>query len=343
MGSVFALRLGDGRYLPLLSPDRPVRVTRLFTTLADGQRKAIFHFYFRRRAAGGWRPIGRIEWEALPPSRAGEPTLELSLIPGRAGSLLLRLRERSSGATRSYSLRLPEALPQEAPQEALPEAAPQAPPEAPRPRSSPGRRKTGRRPEAALQGGRREARFRRPVIGLVLVAVLLAIAAVLVFWYTPLRKALAVTKRAVGVASATEAAQGPAQPLPPVPAVLPEGTEAGAGSTGAADSMSGDSARLPAAQADEPSAPARNPGPAVEPEPPAKKTPAEKSVAEKPAETLSYRVQWGDTLWQITEQYYGNPYLYSFLAGENAIVDPDLIIPGTELRLPPRIDDRDRK
>ena len=58
---------------------------------------------------------------------------------------------------------------------------------------------------------------------------------------------------------------------------------------------------------------------------------------------LSHRVQWGDTLWRITERYYGNPYLYDLLAGENALPDPDLLIPGTELRLPPRIDDQDRK
>jgi hypothetical protein len=31
------------------------------------------------------------------------------------------------------------------------------------------------------------------------------------------------------------------------------------------------------------------------------------------------------------------------LAGENAMVDPNLLISGNELRLPPRIDDRDRK
>jgi nucleoid-associated protein YgaU len=54
-------------------------------------------------------------------------------------------------------------------------------------------------------------------------------------------------------------------------------------------------------------------------------------------------VQWGDTLWRITERYYGNPYLYDLLAGENALSDPDLLIPGTELRLPSRIDDQDRK
>src|SRR4030042_4735585 len=107
MGSVFAVRWSSARFLALLDLDHPVQVTRLFTTLADGQRKAIFDFYFREGPGSAWQPVGQVQWDALPASPAGGPTLELSLIPGREDDLLLRLKERSSGATRRYSVRLP--------------------------------------------------------------------------------------------------------------------------------------------------------------------------------------------------------------------------------------------
>ena len=330
MGSVFALRLSSARFLPLLDLERPAQVTRLFTTLADGQRKATFHFYFRGRAGSGWLPVGRIEWDSLPPSRAGEPTLELRLTPKRAGSLLLRLRERSSGASRSYRISLPElppaalsaprAAPRPAPR-AAPEAEIAAPTAVPRPA-----------PRATRKGPRRWT-----AVALAVAAVLLALAAVLIIRLTPLKEMLTGGKQAAGVstagaASTAERREVTAQPLPPAPAVEPEGTASGESGPETADGVSSASPGQPAAQTEEPAAPP-TPKPESDPKPPGKQQP----------KALSYRVQWGDTLWQITEQYYGNPYLYSLLAGENSIVDPDLIIPGTELVLPPRIDDRDRK
>lgn len=330
---VFALRLGNDRYLPLLDLDRPVQVTRLFTTLADGQRKAIFHFHFRKRVGGDWQPVGRIEWDELPPSRAGEPTLELRLVPGRAGSLLLRLRERTLGEARSYRLRLP-VVPPEVLSEATPELS--------RPKSAPEPSRPLRPPEVLPRihslpdspaAARRKIRRRRVTIGLALAAVLLlAIGAVLVIQTIPSKETHTVEAPA---ASAAKAPQEPAPEVPAAPSVEPEGTAAAEGEPEAADGVSGATPREPAAQ------PSNAEPPLEAAAPPAKPAPGTKPAGEP--EPLSYRVQWGDTLWQITEQYYGNPYLYSLLAGENAIVDPDLIIPGTELRLPPRIDDRDRK
>jgi hypothetical protein len=304
---VLALRLGNDRYLSLLDLDRPVQVIRLFTTLADGQRKAIFHFYFRRRPGGDWRPIGRVEWDELPPSRAGEPTLELRLVPGRSGSLLLRLRERTLGTARSYRLQLPEVPPQ-APLDVPPGFTPEAPRAAPRRRRQPGARPRTHSPADGPAAARKRFRRRGVTIGLTLAAVLLllllAIGTALLFRLVPWRQTHAQQKPA----QARSMPVVPRQPAPPVAPAPPGGAKT-----------------EQAAPAVKPAASARGARP------------------EAAADLLSYRVRWGDTLWRITEQYYGNPHLYSLLAGENAIVDPDLILPGTELRLPPRIDDRERK
>ncbi len=323
MGSVFALRLSSARFLALLDLDHPVQVTRLFTTLADGQRRAIFDFYFREGPGSAWQPVGQVQWDALPASPAGGPTLELSLIPEREEGLLLRLKERSSGAVRSFSVRLP-AFRRPPPLAAAAQAAPAAPvaPVAPvaartgeavritpatvaAPRAEPAAADPV--PQAPAASARKPLRWK--VVAVVAAAAALAGTALALFRFTPLGELLPAGQRASegetvqrpGPAAVKAPEPQPARPQSPVARPQPE--------------------------------PASPPPPVARPEP----EPAQESPAQ------SHRVQWGDTLWRITERYYGNPYLYDLLAGENALADPDLLIPGTELRLPSRIDDQDRK
>jgi outer membrane biosynthesis protein TonB len=49
-----------------------------------------------------------------------------------------------------------------------------------------------------------------------------------------------------------------------------------------------------------------------------------------------YRIRWGDTLWDISEAFYRNPWLYPRIARFNSIRNPDLIISGRVIRIPPR-------
>lgn len=55
-----------------------------------------------------------------------------------------------------------------------------------------------------------------------------------------------------------------------------------------------------------------------------------------PPEGVSYRIRYGDTLWDIAEAFYRNPWLYPRIARFNNIRNPDLIISGTTIRVPPR-------
>ena len=50
-----------------------------------------------------------------------------------------------------------------------------------------------------------------------------------------------------------------------------------------------------------------------------------------------YRIQHGDTLWELSERFYGTPWAYPNIAEENDIVDPDLIFPEDAITIP---DDR---
>ncbi|MDR0688728.1 MAG: LysM peptidoglycan-binding domain-containing protein [Spirochaetaceae bacterium] len=55
-----------------------------------------------------------------------------------------------------------------------------------------------------------------------------------------------------------------------------------------------------------------------------------------PAGGVPYKIQWGDTLWEISEAFYRNPWLYPRIARFNNIRNPNRIVSGTTIRIPPR-------
>ena len=113
-------------------------------------------------------------------------------------------------------------------------------------------------------------------------------------------------------------------------------------------------------QTEQPEHPAAEPEkeePASEPEPepepaPAKSVPsaredeiviiekAEEVVPEQPPvkeekpKNIIYKIKWGDTLWDIADTYYKNPWRYKDIAKYNGIKDPDHIISGTIIEIP---------
>ena len=55
-----------------------------------------------------------------------------------------------------------------------------------------------------------------------------------------------------------------------------------------------------------------------------------------PRNGVVYQIQWGDTLWDISEAFYRNPWLYPRIARYNNIKNPNLIISGFNIRIPPK-------
>ena len=66
----------------------------------------------------------------------------------------------------------------------------------------------------------------------------------------------------------------------------------------------------------------------AEPEPPSPPEPAQA------AQNVYYLIRWGDTLWDLAETFYRNPWRYSYIARYNGIRNPNLIVAGTYLVIP---------
>ena len=65
-------------------------------------------------------------------------------------------------------------------------------------------------------------------------------------------------------------------------------------------------------------------------------TPVQPPQATKKSDVVRYQVKWGDTLWDIAQSYYNNPWLYHRIASANKIKNPDYIMAGTILVIPPQ-------
>ena len=74
--------------------------------------------------------------------------------------------------------------------------------------------------------------------------------------------------------------------------------------------------------------------------------PVPKAAAEQPVEepaasialqkAVRYQLRWGDTLWDLSETYYRNPWLYTKIAEHNKLKNPDWVIAGTYIEIPPQ-------
>ncbi len=62
--------------------------------------------------------------------------------------------------------------------------------------------------------------------------------------------------------------------------------------------------------------------------------PEQPEIAKTEPQKTYYKIRWGDTLWDIADAYYKNPWRYKYIAKYNGIKNPDYIISGDVITIP---------
>lgn len=303
--SKIGLKLANGEFYPVLEEATAARKRLVVTTVQDGQRSVQIDIY---RGSGstvaGAEYVGSLVIDNIPFSPKGEPDIRLDLEVDAEGKLKAYAEELSSGEHQSIELSL-EALNEEGsyeiPDFALEEATDSLPEDdILGPDNGPVPAYSGAEIAGSVSGDilAEEPRSRKPLV--IALFAILALALVL-------GGAWLVYHYAIAPRSAQVQVETP--PPPPVVAEAP----------------------APAPVVVE--APAPAPEPVVEAAPPPPPEPA-KPKFKKPG--VNYKLRWGDTLWDLSYTYYQNPWLYMKIAKANKIRNPDYIISGHTIWIPPR-------
>jgi hypothetical protein len=83
-----------------------------------------------------------------------------------------------------------------------------------------------------------------------------------------------------------------------------------------------------------PDVPVRAGAPATRKRPPAPVS-SYRAPSVIPAGGILYKLRWGDPLWDVSQAFYRTPWRYRYLANYNGIRNPDRIIAGRTIKIPP--------
>jgi LysM repeat protein len=309
------LKLADGEFYPVLEDGTAARKRLVVTTVQDGQASVQIDLY---RGLGptidGAAYIGSLVVEGIPNLAKGEPDIRMDLGLADDGTLTAFAQEASTGASQSLKVSL-EALSEEEKYE-VPDFefakgsdesrsgsfsdedfadTDSLPPEADSAQLLADVRSEA---DAVAANEKPKGSALRVVLLALGIVLILLVAAFLVYKFVIAPAALAKAEATEPVAA--QPAPEPAKIEPPAPEPAP-------------------------AAAPEPA-----PQPAVAEAP---KEPAKKAVVfKKPG--VTYKIRWGDTLWDLSYAYYRDPWVYMRIAKANKIRNPDLIISGHKIWIP---------
>ena len=313
--SKIGLKLANGEFYPVLDDTTTARKRLVVTTVQDGQRSVQIDIY-----RGGGPTVASAEYvgslviDNIPFAPKGEPDIRLDLGLDANGKLEAYAEDMASGEHQSIELSL-QALAEEnkyeIPDFAFEEETDNLPADAGLEAAAAEAEQSYSGAEiaaAAAEVAVEEEKPRRKLPVIILI-VLLALLAALGCAYLVYRCGVAPRSARVEKAPAvTQPETAPAQQAAPA---APEPAPAAA----------------QASQATAPAAPAPAPAPAAAPA----------AAAPKPAAGgFDYKLKWGDTLWELSYTFYHNPWYFGKIAKANKIKNPDHIIAGHTIWIPPR-------
>ncbi|MGD9939909.1 MAG: Hsp70 family protein [Clostridia bacterium] len=326
------IRLADGKFYPILEDGEPVKKRLVVTTVKDDQASVQIDVY--RKAdedVSGNSYIGSLIIENIPPGAKGSPDIRLDLGLDEHGNLNAYALEEATGEHQTLTVSL-RALAEEEKYEIpdfdfqedeagsgtgyettiitdndspfdfdIPESEDSGTAPAEPPSSIPFSFE-----EEAPEDETEEKKKASPL----LIGLLAAVAVIILFGLAYMIFQV-TADRAPAAPTAPATVQAPATPAPASAAPAAAPTPAPAVATPAA-------------------APAKATPPAS--------APASPQVAPggTKAPGVWYKVRWGDTLWDLSIAYYRTPWLYGNIAKANKLANPDLIISGSWIYIPPR-------
>ena len=352
MASMIGIKVANGEFYPILEENTAAKKRLVLTTAHDDQKSVQIDLY--RNPSDVMQKaqyMGTVVVENLPQRAKGEPSIELDIFSTEVGVITAEAFDTDDAENAEHH-RLQVSL------KSLKEKQDDV----------------MDLPDFDLEFGQKDGspyykndapqkKLPKKILPLIIAAaVLLVVAVGLGLWFFVLKKDPNKTSDAAPPANTERTAPPatPVEPPPPPPLVEPPLDETATGETAEGAAEAGDAEPPPATI--DPVAPVAETVAPVQPTavivpPPAqpikpvaptsqaagasrKRAPAPVYSAYKvpptiPRDGMSYKLAWGDTLWDVCAAFYRNPWYYKWLARQNGIRDANRIESGRTIKIPP--------
>ncbi|MDR2101182.1 MAG: LysM peptidoglycan-binding domain-containing protein [Treponema sp.] len=324
MASTIGIKIANGEFYSIIEENSDARKRLILTTVHDGQKSMqidLYKSYVRSMADALY--IGSIVVEDIKPKSRGEPSVELIIRSSPDGEISADATDLD-GSAKGEHMHLSVSLKSMDEENRYPEL-----PDFELEQHEPPPQGLYEKAQAVKKNKKQTAAL-LPIIGIGLLIILAGLG--LGFFLLRGRSGgedSGAAPRVAETPAETSVQAAPAQTEPPPVPAKPEPV------------------KPEPAETEPPEEPVIIKAPPVQSNPAAEAAPVErrrpvppvasyKAPATIPPGGAPYRIRWGDTLWDISEAFYRSPWLYPRIARFNKIRNPDLIISGTTIRIPPR-------
>jgi LysM repeat protein len=336
VASSIGIKIANGEFYPILSESKAAKRRMVLTTVHDGQKSVQIDLYrSETRTMTDAQYLGTLVVEKLKTRKKGEPSVELVVSQDTEGEISAEAKDLDNPKAVEHarlSISLSSLHKDSAEEIDFPDLASGT---------------EERRADSALGFGAENAGRRRgmgkkfPLIPLIIIAILVLAGAGFCIWRFVLSPPASPSKNALqGIETHEdhELETPLAVPPPDLPSAAPElpSTPPVAEAAPVEEKAPVREEAPPPVISAEPKTPPPAPAPPVSRARPKAPVQSYKVPATIPAGGVAYKIRWGDTLWDISQAFYRNPWRYKYLARYNGIRNPNRIISGTSIRIPPR-------
>ena len=344
MAAKIGIKLADGTFFPIMDDDFSASETLELTTVRDNQRSVQINLFKKEDDASDPLYIGSLIVEDIQEKAAGDPTIELQLALDEDKNLSAEAVDKDSGSHQALKVSLETFADQAFDDLDFDLSSETADADIDLSASNTnidddfGTQHEFSASTFYTDEDEEEQHPRRGIpVWLLVILILLGIAALVLGILLLTKKNLAEEEHPMAIQPDTTTVipseKSPTQesvdpvPAPSLPAEEPVTEPPAPQPTGSAPIEQSVPSQL--VQEEQPvkqETPVQRTKPAV-------KEPAASVSAQK---AIRYKLRWGDTLWDLSETYYRNPWLYTKIATHNKLKNPDLIISGTYIEIPPQ-------